>query len=106
MGYKRKIAIGMAMAGLMMASGARADTGEPLVTARLADPETHLLAMDGSSLEPSSEQRNAAFLNALAGAAAARRQAVDARCRAMAADIPASGEARLNWEANCRYQRR
>ena len=84
-----------------------ATAGEPLVTAKLADPETHLLALDGSAASPQteSEQRNAAFLNALTAAGAARQQSIDAQCRSTSA-VPPNGEARMDWEANCRYRRR
>ena len=75
------------------------------MTARLADPETHLLALDGTSPQTVAEDRNAAFINALTAASAARRQTIDAQCRSLSA-VPASGEARMNWEANCRYRRR
>ena len=43
------------------------------------------------------------FINALAAATAAREQATDAQCRTMTA-VPANGEARMTWEAKCRYR--
>lgn len=101
MGCWREIALA---ATLALGSG-EAVAGEPLVTAKLADPETHLLAMDGSSNRPVIEDRNTAFLNALIAAGAARQQATDAQCRSVST-VPSGGEARLNWEANCRYRRR
>ncbi|WP_308517761.1 hypothetical protein [Sphingomonas flavescens] len=104
MGYWRNI--GLALAGLGLTSGASAEGGEPLVTARLADPETHLLSMDGSSLVRTPEERNAAFLSALAASATATRQTVAERCRAIASAVPVAGDARTDWEANCRYRRR
>ena len=102
MGYWRNIA---AAALLMTLGSTVAVAGEPLVVSRLSDPESHLLALDGSPAEPSPEQRNASFINALAAATAAREQAIDAQCRTMTA-VPASGEARMTWEAKCRYRRR
>lgn len=92
-----------ALAGAFGTSVAMA--GEPLVVTRLSDPEVQLLTLDGSPATPSAEQRNAAFINALAAATAAREQANDAQCRTMNA-VPAGGEARMTWEAKCRYRRR
>lgn len=101
-GFERKIAA--AALWVVLGSGA-ATAGEPLVVTRLSDPETQLLALDGSPAALSPEQRNADFINALAAATAARDQAIDAQCRSMSA-VPASGEARMTWEAKCRYRRR
>ena len=102
MGYWRIIAAVALSAAL---GSTIATAGEPLVVTRLSDPESHLLALDGSPTEPSPEQRNASFINALAAATAAGEQAIDAQCRTMTA-VPASGEARMTWEAKCRYRRR
>ena len=82
-----------------------ADAGEPLIVTRLADAESHLLALDGSPATPSPEQRNADFINALTAASTAREQAIDAQCRNLAS-IPAGDQARMTWEATCRYRRR
>jgi len=101
-GYWRKLSA-VALSAALGSSMAAA--GEPLVVTRLSDPESHLLALDGSPAAVSPEERNAAFINALAAATAAREQATDAQCRAATA-VPASGEARMSWEAKCRYRRR
>ena len=102
MGYWGKVTAAALIAafasGLSMA-------GEPLVVTRLPDPETRLLTLEGVPANPSAEQRNAEFIQALAAATAAREQNLNAQCRAANA-IPVSGEARMSWEANCRYRRR
>ena len=102
MGYWQKLAATVLLATVL--SG-KAVAGEPLIVTPLADAESHLLALDGSPATSSAEKRNVDFINALTAASAAREQAIDAQCRKLAL-IPASGEARMVWEATCRYRRR
>jgi hypothetical protein len=79
--------------------------GDPLIVTKLADAETQLLAPDGSLVNPSPEQRNADFITALVAATAARERAIDEQCRD-AQSVPEGREARMTWEAKCRYRRR
>jgi hypothetical protein len=103
MGWVRKTGI----AAMLACTGAAvpAIAGEPLVVTKLADAETHLLALDGSPITPSPEQRNLDFIAALTAASLTREQEIDAQCRKVAS-IPPNGEARMSWEAKCRYRRR
>lgn len=107
MGFKRKM--GEASLGLALVAssvGVRATTAaEPLVVTQLSDPETRLVAVDGSSPDSALDVTMASFAQAISRSVVAEEQAAKARCISGAA-IPATHAARLSWEAYCRYRRR
>jgi hypothetical protein len=104
MGVERNI--GRALTGMALAvvgGASQANSGEPLIVAKLADPETHLISMEGEGAARTDDP-TVVFAKAIAAASAARQQRMEAQCRSTAA-VPEAGQARLVWEANCRYHR-
>ena len=115
MGFVRKIAAATLGVMLLVSVPASAETPEPLVVTRLADPDPNYV----SPAEPKHGRRQAAadeqslalnaamqdFSQALGQAILLQQQVIDQRCKSGAANAT-TGSERMAWEAACKYMRR